>query len=244
MKMLIFIASFFLIATGSYLHAYEQQSDKRVVILLGPPGSGKGTQAVRLSKALAIPHISTGDLFRENLSKNTDLGKKAREYMDKGQLVPDEVVLDMLFARVAQPDCANGYLLDGFPRTIAQAEALDRHIGKNSLVALNLEVSDDAILKRMAGRLTCKGCGQIYNRFLAPSQVEGKCDKCGGELYQRTDDNLAVVEERLRVYHKQTKPLIEYYDKKKVLKTVNGEQAPDQVFSDLQRALELVRKFK
>jgi adenylate kinase len=207
---------------------------RKVIILLGPPGSGKGTQAVRLAKQLNIPHISTGDLFRENLSKQTDLGKKVKTFMDSGHLVPDELVLDMLFDRVSKQDCVAGYLLDGFPRTIPQAQSFDAHLSPNDeLIVLNLDVADDVIIKRIAGRLSCKSCGAIQHKDFSPPKVEGKCDKCGGELFQRPDDKPEVVKERLRVYHTQTKPLIEYYAKKNVLHTVNGEQTPDTVAQEL-----------
>lgn len=210
----------------------------KVVILLGPPGSGKGTQAVRLTKELGIPHISTGDLFRENMSKDTELGKRAKSYINSGKLVPDELVLEMLFDRVSRPDAANGYLLDGFPRTLPQAEALDKHLGMNTnLVVLDLEVPDEVIVKRAEGRLTCKGCGSVYNRHFSPPAKEGVCDKCGGELIQRPDDRAEVVQERLRVYHNQTKPLVEYYAKKGVLSHVDGTQSPDQVFEALKGRL-------
>lgn len=239
MKLLFVGLCLFISSLGIFAYAFEPSTPVRtVVILLGPPGSGKGTQAMRISKALGVPHISTGDLFRENISKNTELGKKARVYTDAGKLVPDELVLEMLFDRVARPDCAKGYLLDGFPRTIPQAEALDKQLSKNDkLVVLNLEVSDELIVKRIEGRLSCKQCGTIYNRYFSPSTVEGKCDKCSGELCQRSDDNEKVVKERLRVYHEQTEPLVDYYSKKKVLISVNGENSPDVVFKDLMKSL-------
>lgn len=238
MKMFSFVLCLLMIG-GNMLSAQNTpESNPRVIILLGPPGSGKGTQASKISEALRIPHISTGDLFRENLKKDTELGKRARVFMDKGQLVPDEIVLEMLFTRVAQPDSRKGYLLDGFPRTIPQAEALDRHLDKGTKVlALNLDVSDETIFKRMAGRLTCRSCGNIQNRFLSPPQKAGICDKCQGELYQRTDDAEDVVKERLRVYHNQTEPLISYYQKKGVLINVNGENPPEQVFKELMKSL-------
>lgn len=210
----------------------------KVVILLGPPGSGKGTQAVRLTKELGIPHISTGDLFRENISKDTELGKRAKTFMNAGKLVPDEVVLDMLFDRVSRPDCAKGYLLDGFPRTLPQAEALDKHLAANTdLIVLDLEVPDEMIVKRAEGRLTCKSCGSVYNKYFSPPAKEGVCDKCGGELVQRPDDKAEVVQERLRVYHDQTQPLVAYYDKKGVLTRVDGTKSPDEVFEALKAAL-------
>lgn len=237
MKILLLTFSILLASLCASIYGDEVPNQK-VVILLGPPGSGKGTQAVRLSKELGIPHISTGDLFRENLKQNTDLGKKAKGFMDQGQLVPDELVLEMLFDRVSKPDCAKGYLLDGFPRTIPQAEALDRRLSPQAdVVALHLQVADESIIKRMAGRLTCKKCGHIQHKDTSPPKQEGICDKCGGELYQRPDDAREVVEERLKVYHKQTKPLIQYYQKKGILAEVNGENAPDIVFKDLLNAL-------
>lgn len=240
MKILLFGLSLPITSLGAVLFAQNalKQSQQKVVILLGPPGSGKGTQAVRLSKDLEIPHISTGDLFRENIGKNTELGKRAKTFMNAGRLVPDELVLEMLFDRVSRPDCSSGYLLDGFPRTIPQAEALEHHLsGDVNVIALNLNVDDDIIVKRAEGRLTCKNCGQVYNRNFSPPQKEGICDKCSGELYQRTDDTAAVVKERLKVYHEQTKPLILFYEKKGVLTQIKGENSPDNVFKDLTKAL-------
>jgi len=210
------------------------KGNQTILILLGPPGSGKGTQAIRLSKELGIPQISTGDLFRENISKNTPLGQKAKAYMNEGKLVPDELVLDMLFDRVAQPDAAKGYLLDGSPRTLAQAEALDKYF-KNGvdLIVLNLEVPDGVIVQRAEGRLTCQNCGNVYNKFFSPPKKEGECDKCGKELSVRPDDRAEVVKERLSIYHSQTKPLIDYYVKKGLLDSVDGTQSPDEVFAAL-----------
>ena len=212
----------------------SEKPNKKVVILLGPPGSGKGTQAVRLTKELGIPHISTGDLFRENISKNTELGQRAKSYMDAGKLVPDELVLDMLFDRVSRPDCSKGYLLDGFPRTLTQAEALGKHLEDGTdLSVLELQVPDELIVKRVAGRLTCQSCGAIYNRHFTPPANEGVCDKCQGQLVQRSDDTEQVVNERLRVYHSQTSPLIDYYKKQGKLRSVDGTQTPDAVYQEL-----------
>lgn len=225
---------------GSVKAQTEEQkvAQPRVIILLGPPGSGKGTQAVRLSKELGIPHISTGDLFRDHLSRSTDLGKKVKSFMDSGNLVPDSLVLDMLFSRISQPDSSKGYLLDGFPRTIPQAEALDARLKDDvKKVVLNLEVKDEVIVSRMAGRLTCRACNTVCNKNLSPPKIEGRCDKCGGELYQRPDDAVEIVEGRLRVYHEQTKPLIAYYRKQGVLFDINGEQAPDVVFANMMQIL-------
>lgn len=205
-----------------------------VIILLGPPGSGKGTQAVEIAKDMKIPHISTGDLFRENIGNNTSLGMQAKAYMDQGKLVPDELVLNMLFDRVAKPDCAAGYLLDGFPRTIPQATALDTFLkDRSKVIALNLEVPDDVIVKRIEGRLTCKACGNIQHRDYSPPSKEGICDKCGSPLTQRSDDRREVVLERLKVYHEQTAPLISHYQKQGVLKSVNGNRDPKVVLKDL-----------
>jgi adenylate kinase len=212
----------------------DKANEPIVVILLGSPGSGKGTQAAVFAKRLGIPHISTGDLFRDNLRSKTTLGNEAKSYLEAGKLVPDEVVLNMLFARVLHTDCSHGYLLDGFPRTIPQAEALDVKIAASSrLAALNLEVADELIMKRIEGRLNCKQCGNIHNKYFLPPKKEGICDKCGGELYQRSDDREEVIKERLKVYHDQTEPLIAYYTRKGVLANVDGENAPKDVSQDL-----------
>lgn len=244
MKTLLWSLCVGVTSLGGMLFAQDAaaKSQVKVVILLGPPGSGKGTQAVRLTKELGIPHISTGDLFRENISKDTELGKRAKTFMNAGKLVPDEVVLDMLFDRVSRPDCEKGYLLDGFPRTLPQAAALDKFLASNvDLVVLDLEVPDEVIVKRAEGRLTCKSCGSVYNRYFTPPVKEGVCDKCGGELIQRPDDKAEVVQERLRVYREQTFPLVEYYTKKGVLKRVDGTQSPDAVFEALKGKLGLGR---
>lgn len=242
MKMLLFIGlCLFVTSLGAIVLAQEFRSSpsRRIVILMGPPGSGKGTQAVRLSKELGIPHISTGDLFRENVGKSTDLGKKAKTYMDAGKLVPDELVLEMLFDRVSRSDASKGYLLDGFPRTIPQAEALNRHLSSNDHVTvINLDVADELIIKRIGGRFSCKQCGTIYNKYFSPSTKEGICDKCAGELQQRPDDTVEVAQERLKVYHAQTQPLIAYYTQKGILHNIDGTQTPDEVFKHLQKALQ------
>jgi adenylate kinase len=209
------------------------------VILLGPPGSGKGTQAKRLSQDYHIPHISTGDLFREHMKAETPIGQKARQFMQAGQLVPDEVVLGMAFERMAQPDCAKGYLLDGFPRTVPQAEQLSEHLyPQDHLLVLSLEVSDEEIVKRAEGRLVCRECGVIYNRAISPPLHGNKCDKCGGQVYRRADDEPDVVRERLRVYHAQTQPLIQYYDRLGLLTTFDGSQRPEVVHAALKRYID------
>ncbi len=206
----------------------------KVIILLGAPGSGKGTQAVRLAEATALPHVSTGDLFRANIKSQTELGSRAKGYMDAGELVPDELVLDMLFDRVGHEDCRIGYILDGFPRTMPQAEALDARLdGSVEQRVANLQVSDEAIVERAAGRLLCKECGAIHHRTFAPPKVEGVCDACGGPLYQRPDDAPDVVRERLRVYTEQTAPLVRYYEERNLLTHVDGSGSPDEVFRNL-----------
>lgn len=214
----------------------EKPTEKKlpVFILLGPPGSGKGTQVSRLSERMGLPGISTGDLFRQNISRGTPLGQKAREYMNAGNLVPDEIVLDMLFKRISEPDCNKGFFLDGFPRTVAQADALEeRTAGRVRLIVIDLQVPDEEIMTRMTGRLVCKQCSAIYHSKFSPPKHPGVCDKCGGELYQREDDKVDVIRERLNVYRRQTAPLIDYYEKKGVLHHVNGVGSPDTVFADL-----------
>jgi len=206
------------------------------MILLGPPGAGKGTQAVRLSAELSLPHVSTGDLFRENLKQGTPLGAKARTFMDAGKLVPDDVVIDMLFDRVAKPDCAGGFLLDGFPRTVAQAEALDARLGESRARALSLHVDDAVLLERLTGRHTCRACGAIFHERFSPPKVSGKCDRCGGELYQRSDDSREVVGSRLDVYRQQTHPVEAHYQRRGDLMVVEGDRKPDEVFDALVRA--------
>lgn len=206
-----------------------------VLILLGAPGAGKGTQAVRLSAACELPHVSTGDLFRANLREGTALGKKVKSYLDSGRLVPDEVVLEMLFDRVARPDCAEGYLLDGFPRTLAQARALDAHLSADdTLTVLQIDVSEESLVERVSGRLSCKECGNIQHQTFAPPAKEGVCDVCGGALQRRSDDRPEIVRERLRVYQAESAPLIRYYADKGVLESVDGELSPDEVFEQLE----------
>jgi adenylate kinase len=208
----------------------------RVLILFGPPGAGKGTQASRLSAALGLPHVSTGDLFRENRARSTPLGQRAQKYMDAGQLVPDDVVLDMLFDRTAKSDCREGYLLDGFPRTIPQAEALAARLAKTDRVSvLSLQVPDDVLLERITGRRSCKACPNVHHVRTAPPRVAGRCDKCGGELVQRTDDTTEVFGKRLAVYRQQTQPLESWYQRAGLLVAVDGNRPPDAVFEELQK---------
>ena len=208
--------------------------------MLGAPGAGKGTQAKKIAAKYAIPHISTGDIFRANIKNNTELGQKAKTYMDKGELVPDELVVDLIMDRFKEADCANGYVLDGFPRTIPQAEALDKALSANGEsvdYAINVEVPDENIINRMSGRRACVGCGATYHiQFNAP-KVEGVCDTCGEKLILRDDDKPETVKNRLSVYHEQTQPLIDYYSKKGVLAEVDGTQSMDDVFNAIVNVL-------
>lgn len=206
------------------------------IIMLGAPGAGKGTQAKQIAKKFSIPHISTGDIFRANIKENTELGKKAKEYMDQGMLVPDSLTLELIMDRFQNPDCANGYVLDGFPRTIPQAEALTKALAKNGDAidyAINVEVPDESIVKRMAGRRACLTCGATYHiKYNAPVK-ENVCDACGAELVLRDDDKPETVEKRLTVYHDQTQPLIEYYKKEGVLREADGTKDMHEVFDDI-----------
>jgi adenylate kinase len=206
------------------------------IIMLGAPGAGKGTQAKMIADKFNIPHISTGDIFRANIKNGTELGKKAKEYMDKGQLVPDELTVEILLDRVASDDCKNGYVLDGFPRTIPQADVLDKELtklGDKVDFAINVDVPDENIVRRMSGRRACLKCGATYHIEHIPPKQEGICDKCGSELVQRDDDKPETVQNRLSVYHEQTQPLIDYYDKKNILKSVDGTKDMQEVFSDI-----------
>ena len=204
------------------------------IIMLGAPGAGKGTQADKICAKYEIPHISTGDIFRANIKNNTELGQKAKSYMDKGELVPDELVVDLVVDRIKADDCKNGYVLDGFPRTIPQAEALDAalaNIGSKIDYAVNVEVPDENIVNRMSGRRACVACGATYHIVHSPTKEEGICDRCGKELIVREDDKPETVTKRLNVYHEQTQPLIDYYTKQGALKEVDGTMNMDDVFN-------------
>lgn len=210
------------------------------VILMGPPGAGKGTQAEKLIEYYRIPHISTGDMFRAAIKDQTPLGMKAKEYMDAGGLVPDEVTIGIVAERIKQDDCKNGFMLDGFPRTAAQADALgkilsDLNVTLNGVV--NIEVDDETLLQRLTGRRICKKCGATYHMVFNPPAKEGVCDKCGGELYQRSDDTLETAQNRLKVYNDQTEPLIAYYNEQGILKRVQGKQDIDKVLQDINSVL-------
>ena len=206
------------------------------IVMLGAPGAGKGTQAKMIAAKYGIPHISTGDIFRANIKNGTELGKKAKTYMDQGALVPDELTLELIMDRFQQADCANGYVLDGFPRTIPQAEALTEALageGGRLDFAINVEVPDENIVSRMAGRRACLSCGGTYHIVYNPTKQEGICDACGGELVLRDDDKPETVAKRLEVYHKQTQPLINYYAGQGILKEVDGTKEVSEVFDDI-----------
>ncbi|MDI6800054.1 MAG: adenylate kinase [Actinomycetota bacterium] len=206
------------------------------LILIGAPGAGKGTQAKFIAREFAIPHISTGDMLRGAVKNRTELGKKAKEYMDKGELLPDELVVGIVKDRLMEDDAKEGFILDGFPRTVAQADALKAALGqagKAVEVALNFEVKDEELVKRLTGRRSCRSCGAVFHTVFHPSKAEGVCDGCGGELYQRDDDKLETVKNRLSVYKEQTAPLIDYYQKEGLLHTIDGEKPAEEVEADI-----------
>ena len=210
------------------------------IIMLGAPGAGKGSQASRIAKEYQLPHISTGDIFRANLKEETELGKRAKSFMDKGELVPDDITIAMLLDRLHKEDCKNGYILDGFPRTIPQAEALKEALAKKDEkidLALDVEASDELIIKRMAGRRTCPACGAIYHIVTLPPKTEGICDRCGADLIQRKDDNEETVKNRLKIYHEVTEPLISYYKKEGILEEIDGAEELDKVFEKVKRII-------
>ncbi|MDR2443109.1 MAG: adenylate kinase [Deltaproteobacteria bacterium] len=213
-----------------------------IVILLGPPGAGKGTQAEALTQKYGIPHVATGDIFRANLALGTPLGLEAKGYMDQGTLVPDELVVRLVADRLSQPDALKGCLLDGFPRTVAQAEALEAFLAQASPprsidACLLLEVPDEELEKRLTGRRVCRGCGASWHTIFSPPPVDNKCPSCGGEIYQRADDSLETIKNRLAVYHAQTKPLVAWYQRKGKLKIVSGLGQPAEVRQAIFQAL-------
>jgi adenylate kinase len=246
MKLLvIFCAIASLLSVSLFAMNPKPSEDRQVIlIMLGAPGAGKGTQAVRLSDLYGIPQISTGDLFRENLRNQTPIGQKAKSYMDSGQLVPDDIVLDMLFDRLLKEDCAKGYILDGVPRTIPQAEALDNRLAaaNANVIAISLEVPDEIIIERLTGRLVCEKCGTIYHKIYSPPKQSGICDRDGAKLIQRKDDSEDVVKERLRVFHAQTEPVKDYFKNKGNLilidSSVSKENTITQIDTSLKHALE------
>ncbi|OKL35905.1 adenylate kinase [Domibacillus mangrovi] len=215
------------------------------LVLMGLPGAGKGTQAEKIVEKYGVPHISTGDMFRAAMKDETELGLKAKSFMDKGELVPDEVTIGIVNERLAQSDCAKGFLLDGFPRTVAQAEALEdilANLDRKIDYVINISVDKDILMGRLTGRRICKSCGATYHLEFNPPSEEDKCDRCGGELYQRADDNAETVQNRLDVNLKQTEPLLAFYREKGYLKNINGQQNINVVFENIDQLLEGLRK--
>ncbi len=211
------------------------------LILLGPPGAGKGTQAQMISERYHIPQISTGDILRKAVRENTLLGMRAKEFMERGELVPDEVVIGIVEERLKEPDCERGFILDGFPRTRPQAEALQKilaNIGKAINYVINIEVEDEELIRRLSGRRTCRDCGAMYHIYFNPPKNEGICDRCGGNLYQREDDKEETIRTRLREYNRQTAPLIEYYQGKRALHSIRGIGNKEQIFSQISNLLD------
>lgn len=210
------------------------------IILIGPPGAGKGTQATRMIDRLKVPQISTGDMFRAAVKEGSPMGKKAKEYMDKGALVPDDVVIGVVKERFGKPDCKKGFILDGFPRTLEQAKALDgllKDLGTKLDHVVVIEVPDDYLVKRLTGRRTCRGCNYMHHIEFDPPKKSGMCDKCGGELYQRDDDQEATIRQRLTTYHGQTSPLIEYYGKQNIVRKINGTLSMEKVQNEIKKAI-------
>lgn len=209
-------------------------------VLLGPPGAGKGTQAVRIVEKYNVPHISTGDIFRKNIKNGTELGKKAQEYMNKGELVPDDLVIDLATSRLLEDDCKNGFLLDGFPRTVYQAEKLDEFLTAHGMKldkVIDIEVEKEELITRLTGRRVCKKCGASYHVVNIPPKKEGICDICGGELFQRADDTVETVENRIEVYNEQTMPLVDYYKRADNIVTIDGALPLETVFAEIVKSI-------
>lgn len=210
------------------------------IILLGPPGAGKGTQAANIVETYGVPHISTGDIFRKNIKEGTELGKKAQEYINQGKLVPDELTCGLVASRISEDDCKDGFMLDGFPRNIFQAEYLNKYLTENNVAldkVINIEVDSELLIERACGRRICKNCGATYHIKFNPSKKDGICDVCQSALTQRPDDNEETVSQRIQVYLSETKPLVDYYTKKDVIANINGNQDINKVFEDIKAAL-------
>jgi len=215
------------------------------IILMGPPGAGKGTQAEKLAKEFALPHISTGEMFRNAVKEGTEMGKKAKEYMDKGGLVPDEIVVGIVKERLSKPDCTGGVLLDGFPRTLEQAEALDEVYEQLNMkidVAVSVDVEEEELISRLTGRRVCRNCGATYHMKFNPSKVRNICEHCSGELYQRSDDTIDTVKERLTIYNSQTLPIIEYYKRMGLFAGFDGSRPINEVFTDISAYLQKLQE--
>jgi adenylate kinase len=210
------------------------------IILLGPPGAGKGTQAANIVETYGVPHISTGDIFRKNIKEGTELGKKAQEYINQGKLVPDELTCGLVASRISEDDCKDGFMLDGFPRNIFQAEYLNKYLTENNVAldkVINIEVDSELLIERACGRRICKNCGATYHIKFNPSKKDGICDVCQSALTQRPDDNEETVSQRIQVYLSETKPLVDYYTEKNVIANINGNQDINKVFEDIKAAL-------
>ncbi len=211
----------------------------KAIVFLGPPGAGKGTHAKEVSQILNIPHISTGDIFREHVKNQTDLGIKVKSYLDAGKLVPDELVWEVVKDRIDKEDCKNGFILDGFPRTILQAEMLEKYLKEKNadIKVIYLDASDELVINRLSARRVCKNCGAIYNLISMPPKKDGVCDICGGELYQRSDDKPEVIKQRLETYYKETQPLIDYYKNKDIMYTINAEKEREEVLKEILKVI-------
>jgi len=237
MKFLILIMALFM--TTTTFADLPSTEKPLVLILLGPPGAGKGTHAHPLSEKFNIPHISTGDLFREHLRHETPLAKRIKTFINEGKLVPDELVLDMVFSRTARDDCKKGYILDGFPRSMTQAKALQKRLsGKANVLVINFNITDSIIVERITGRISCKNCKALYHSKFSPPKKKDICDSCSGALYQRDDDKKDVIKSRLEVYHNQSAPLIDYYDIQNALYDINSEKTPREVFEEVMQTVE------
>jgi adenylate kinase len=242
-KILLLLALVLIVILGITSYKKSKQEKPLVIIMMGAPGAGKGTHCVELSKTLSLPHISTGDLFRENIRNQTELGKTAKDLIDKGQLVPDNIVVEMLFNHINSKGYdKTGYILDGFPRTLNQAISLEQKLNnKYKKIAINLNISEEKLIARITNRFMCKDCGTIYNKISLPSKIEGKCDKCSGELYQRKDDNEEVFKNRLQIYNKDTKPLLDFYENKKELYNIDSNFDKEIVFENIMKTIKEVK---